>query len=76
ETEAQVISLQKAEQEAAAAAAAAAADPVNIFKEATEQYEADATALYDKFVETYEGIFDKVSGWFGPFEQAATTVTT
>lgn len=76
ETEAQVISLQKAEQESAAAAAAAAADPVNIFKEATEQYEADATALYDKFVETYEGIFDKVSGWFGPFEQAATTVTT
>ena len=72
ETEAQVTSLQKAEQEAAAAAA----DPVNIFKEATEQYEADATALYDKFVETYEGIFDKVSGWFGPFEQAATTVTT
>ena len=76
ETEAQVVSLQKAEQEAAAAAAAVAADPVNIFSEATAQYAEDATALDDKFVETYEGIFDKVSGWFGPFEQASTSVVT
>lgn len=76
ETEAQIVELQKAEAEASAAAAEAAADPVNIFHAATEQYQQDATALYEKFVETYEGIFDKVSGWFGPFEKASTSVKT
>lgn len=76
ETEAQIIELQKAEEEAAAAAAEAAADPVNIFHAATEQYQQDATALYEKFVETYEGIFDKVSSWFSPFEKASTSVKT
>lgn len=76
ETEAQIVELQKTEEEAAAAAAEAAADPVNIFHAATEQYEQDATALYEKFVETYEGIFDNVSNFFRPFEKAATTVKT
>lgn len=76
ETEAQIIELQQAEAAASAAAAEAAADPVNIFREATEQYQQDATALYEKFVETYEGMFDKISGWFGPFEQASTSVKT
>lgn len=76
DTEQQITELQQAEAEAAAAAAEAAADPVNIFNAATEQYVADATALYESFVQTYEGIFDQVSGWFGPFEEAATTVET
>lgn len=76
ETEEQIIELQKAEEEAAAAAAEAAADPVNIFKTATEQYQQDATALYEKFVETYEGIYDKVASWFGPFEEASISVET
>lgn len=76
QTEQQITELQQAEEEAAAAAAEAAADPVNIFNAATEQYAADATALYESFVQTYEGIYDKVSGWFGPFEQASSTVTT
>lgn len=76
DTEQQITELQQAEAEAAAAAAEAAVDPVNIFNAATEQYVADATALYENFVQTYEGIFDQVSGWFGPFEEAATTVET
>ena len=76
DTEAQVLELQQTEAEAAAAAAAAAADPVNIFNTATEQYKADAEALLQKFTETYEGIYNNVSGWFGPFEEASTSVTT
>lgn len=76
ETEQQIRQLQQTEAEAAAEAAAAAADPVNIFNAATEQYIADATALYESFVETYEATFDRVSGWFGPFETASTSVKT
>lgn len=75
-TKQQIVDLQQTEAEAAAAAAEAAADPVNIFNAATEQYVADATALYESFVQTYEGIYDQVSGWFGPFEEASTTVET
>lgn len=52
------------------------AAPAEVFRSATEQYAADATALYEKFVETYEGIYDRVAGWFGPFEEAATSVKT
>lgn len=76
DTEEQLVQLQQAEAEAAAEAAQAATDPVQIFQAATEQYQQDATALYEKFVETYEGIFDKVSNFFAPFETAATTVVT
>ena len=75
ETEAQLEELLKTETEAATAAAEAAADPVNVFQKATEQYAQDATALYEKFVETYEGMYDQVSGWFQPFEEASTSVT-
>lgn len=75
DTEAQLDALVAKEAEAAAAAAAAAADPVNVFKTATEQYQADAAALLQKFVDTYEGIYSDVSGWFGPFEEASTSVT-
>lgn len=72
DTEQQLREFQAAEAEAAAAAA----DPANIFNAATEQYIADATALYESFVETYEATFDMVSGWFGPFETASTNVQT
>lgn len=70
DTETQLNELIEAEAEAAAAAA----DPVNIFKAATEQYQTDAETLLQTFVETYEGIYDDVSGWFGPFEEASTSV--
>lgn len=73
-TEAQIDELMAKEAEAAAKAAVEAADPVNIFKNATEQYKADAEALLQKFTETYEGIYNDVSGWFGPFEEASTSV--
>lgn len=76
ETKNQIVELEKTAEEEAAKAAEAAADPVNIFNAATEQYAADATALYESFVQTYEGIYDQVSGWFGPFEVAATSVET
>ena len=72
QTEDQLAQFQQAQQEAAEVAA----DPVHVFNQATEQYAADATALYEKFVDTYEGIYDRVAGWFGPFEKAATTVKT
>lgn len=75
DTEVQLNDLMEAEAEAAAKAAAEAADPVNIFNAATEQYRADAEALLQKFTETYEGIYKSVSGWFGPFEEASTSVT-
>lgn len=76
ETQQQILELQQTEAEEAAIAAAVAADPVNVFNAATEQYIADATALYESFVETYEATFDKVAGWFGPFETASTSVQT
>ena len=76
ETEAQIVELQRTEEEAFAAAAEAAADPVNVFNQATEQYVADATVLYEKFVDTYEGIYDRVAGWFAPFQEATSTVKT
>ena len=76
ETEAQIVELQRTEEEAFAAAAEAAADPVNVFNQATEQYVADATALYEKFVDTYEGIYDRVAGWFAPFQEATSSVKT
>lgn len=76
DTEAQLEELLAKEAEAAAKAAAEAADPVNIFKEATEQYQEEAGALLQKFTETYEGIYNNVSSWFGPFEEASTSVTT
>lgn len=75
DTEVQLNDLMEAETEAAEKAAAEAADPVNIFNAATEQYQADAEALLQKFTETYEGIYNSVSGWFGPFEEASTSVT-
>ena len=58
------------------AAAAAAADPANKFRAATEEYAASATELLNKFQENYTQISEAVGGWFTPFEEAKTTVTT
>lgn len=58
------------------AAAAEAETPVAKFQSAIDAYADSATTLLDTFVETYDGIFDNVSGWFEPFETAKTTVTT
>lgn len=63
-------------QEAEAAAAESAADPVTEFQKATDEYTAKATELMNKFQETYNGMVEKVSGWFAPFEQAKVTVKT
>ena len=76
ETEEQVLQLQQAEADAAAAAAEKAADPVEIFRAATEQYANDAYALAETFWETYDGIYSKVTGWFGLFDEAKTSVET
>lgn len=76
ETEEQLVQLQQSEAEAAAAAAEKAADPVEIFRSATEQYANDAYALAEKFWETYDNIYSKVTGWFGPFEEAKISVKT
>ena len=76
ETEEQVVQLQQAEAEAAAAAAEKAADPVEIFRAATEQYANDASTLAEKYWETYDSIASKVSSWFGLFDEVSITVET
>lgn len=76
ETEEQFVQLQQAEAEAAVATAEAASDPVEIFRVATEQYANDAVALADRFWETYDNIYSKVTGWFGLFDEAKTSVKT
>lgn len=62
--------------EEAADAAASTADSASDFTTITEQYVADAMTLFEQFTATYEGIYNKVSGWFDPFEQAKTSVRT
>lgn len=73
--------LAKAAQDAAIAAgkhgeAMVAEDKFAKFTELTNQYVADAQALIDSFVATYNGIYDQVSGWYGLFDTASTSVTT
>lgn len=46
------------------------------FTELTEQYAADVGALMYAFVATYEGIYSQVSGWYGLFDEASSSVTT
>ena len=62
--------------EAAEAAALATAESVAEFSAVTDQYVADAMALFETFGQTYEGIYSKVSGFFEPFEKASVTVKT
>ena len=79
EAESQYRELAEAERLASAeadAAAMAAADTSAKFTDVTEQYIADATALFEKFAETYEGLYNKIAGWFNPFEEAKVSVET
>ena len=62
--------------EAAEAAALATAASVAEFSAVTDQYVADAMALFETFGQTYEGIYSKVTGFFEPFEQASVSVKT
>lgn len=77
EAEAQYNSLAEAELMAGDAASAAvgstAASTVE-FNTITDQYVADAMALFESFGQTYENIYSKVSGFFEPFEKASVTV--
>lgn len=72
EVEGQMESFQQAEQ----SAAESATEPVDAFTAASQEYATQAEALMNKFQQTYDAIYSKVSGWFEPFGQAATTVTT
>lgn len=79
EAEAQYGELAEVERIAAEEAAMAAdttAEATAKFNEITDQYVADAQALFEKFAQTYEGIYNKVSGFFDPFEKAAINVRT
>lgn len=79
EAEARYEELAEAERmaaEAASASSATTSEAATSFATVTEQYVADAQALFEKFAATYEGIYNSVSGWFGLFDQAKTTVKT
>lgn len=72
QVETQYDSLIAAEQ----AAGTAAGDSAAQAQGATNQYVESASELADKFIETYQAIFDQVSGWFAPFEMVKTSVVT
>ena len=79
EAETQYEELAEAERQAAGEASASAeatAEATAQFNEITDQYVADAQALFEKFAQTYEAIYSKVSGFFDPFEKAAVSVKT
>ena len=79
QAEARYNELAEAERNAAeeaSNAAASTADSASDFSTITEQYVADAMTLFEQFTATYEGIYNKVSGWFDPFEKAAISVRT
>ena len=62
--------------EEAANAAASTAESASDFSSITEQYVADAMALFESFGQTYENIYSKVSSFFDPFEAAKISVST
>lgn len=71
--------LAKAGQNAADTASATAtitADATEQWATITAQYVADTQTLFEKFAETYDGIYNKVSSWFSPFEKASISVQT
>ena len=53
-----------------------AAEATAQFSSITDQFVSDAQALFEKFAETYEGIHNKVSSFFAPFEKASISVQT
>ena len=75
----QYNSLAEAEQfaaEEASASAASSAESVAEYSTITDQYVADAMTLFETFGQTYETIYNKVSGFFDPFEKASVSVKT
>jgi hypothetical protein len=79
EAEAEYYALVEAERLAAeesARAAEASAASVAQYSEVTDQYVADAMALFESFGQTYESIYSKVTGFFEPFEKASISVKT
>jgi hypothetical protein len=79
EAEAEYYALVEAERmagEESALAAEESAISVAKYSEVTDQYVADAMALFETFGQTYEGIYSKVSGFFEPFERASVSVKT
>lgn len=79
EAETQYNSLAEAERlaaEEASASVESTADTTATFSAITDQYVADAMTLFETFGQTYQGIYDKVSGFFDPFEKAKISVRT
>ena len=75
----QYNSLAEAERlasEEASSSSAATAESAAQFSAITDQYVADAMTLFEKFGETYQAIYDKVSGFFDPFEKVKVSVKT
>jgi hypothetical protein len=79
EAEAEYNALAEAERLAAEESALAAEESaisVAKYSEVTDQYVADAMALFETFGQTYEGVLNKVSGFFEPFEKVKISVKT
>ena len=79
EAEAEYYALAEAEQKAAEEATLAAEESaisVAKYSEITDEYIADAMALFESFGQTYESVYSKVTGFFEPFEKAKVTVKT
>ena len=77
--EAEYYALAEAEQKAAEESALAAEESaisVAKYSEITDEYVADAMALFETFGQTYEGVLNKVSGFFEPFEKVKVSVKT
>lgn len=72
DTEGQIESLRQEQQ----ALAAEASDPATQMQASVESFSENVGELFAKFQETYEGMYEAINGWFSPFEQAKTTVTT
>lgn len=72
DTESQIDSLRQEQQ----ALAAEASDPATQMQASVESFSENVGELFARFQETYEGMYDTINGWFEPFEEAKTTVTT
>ena len=79
EAESQYTELAEAERKAseeASSASRSTTESVAEFTAITDQYVADAMALFESFGQTYETMYNKVSSFFDPFEKAKVTVKT
>lgn len=63
-------------QKANGKAAESATEPVTAFEEASNQYAADMKTLIENYQQTYESIYSSVTGWYGAFDKASTSVKT